>query len=81
MWMNTLPGHFPVAVSMLRGSGTDNYLAIAFEDASRDEDALPGVVTELALEYSREVRKTGGDGSTTQVATPLGWTQLNIRPQ
>jgi hypothetical protein len=79
MWMNTLPGHFPVAATTLRPTGTDNQLAIAFEDASRDDDASAGVVTSLALEYSREVRKTAGDGSTSQVSTPLAWTRLGIQ--
>ncbi len=79
MWMNTLPGHFPVAASTLRTPGTDNLLAIAFEDASRDDDASAGVVESLSLEYSREVRKTALDGTSTPVSTPLAWTTLRVQ--
>lgn len=64
MWMNTAADHFPIPIETVAPG--DNVLAIAFEDASGD-DQPAGRVTELALRYNEETRGTSG-GATVRTS-------------
>ena len=76
MWMNTNPDYLPISTTGLNPTGTQNVLAVAFEDVSSDDQSA-AQVNSVSLAYSPEIR-ADINGQSMLVNQPRGKTVLNM---